>query len=229
MAFSYIGYATVANEQSGTSPKTCSSSLNVAAGDLLVCWLGYEDQANTNASATDGGSNNFTMEAETSNAGGSKGRFGYILSATANASATFVGTAGTAPYCGFYVFQFRPDAGETVSLDQKGTATGTGTSLATANITTTGTDEVVLVGCKNYASATFSSAAINGAAPTGIGYQGLTAVMYSILSATGTMNGTVTHANSNWVCNIISFKSAAGGAATGNPHYAYRQMQEHLK
>ena len=228
MAFSYITYAAAVSDQS-SSPKTCSSALNVAAGDLLVCWLGYEDQANENASASDGGSNVFTMEAETSNAGGSKGRFGYILSATANAAATFVGVAGTAPYCGFYVFQFRPDAGETVSLDQKGTATGTGTSLATANITTTGTDEVVLMGCKNYNSASWSSPTIGGAAVTGSGTNGLTGVFYSLLTATATVGGAVTHANSNWVCNIISFKSASGGAATGNPHYAYRQMQEHLK
>ena len=215
MAFTFIASATHTINASGTIID-CSSPLNVAAGDLLVAWFRFENVTTTATIADTVGGNVFTMDTLQSNGADFFSRLGYVLSATENATSTFRGTLAVAGYSRrIVVMQFRPDAGDTVTLDNStGPATGSSTAIASTAITTTGTDEVVFCGASTYSTATYSVQSINSVAADGIvSPAGDANTWYRILSSTFT-NGTGTatsSVNGKWICNIAAFKSTASG------------------
>src|SRR5262245_35366012 len=121
MAFTFIAAAMGANDTTSVLTLDTTSTLNVAAGDLLVTWIKHEGASTTIASAEAGGGNSHTFDAgdkvDHSN-GDLSSAFGYKISATANAAYTGRATLGaTRPFFSIIVFQFRPDASETVTKD----------------------------------------------------------------------------------------------------------------
>jgi len=216
MALSHVATASNYATGSGTS-LACSSSLNVAAGDLLVAVAAWEEGSGGTLGVSDGGSNTCTMTAEASQGTQPYLAFGYLLSATANATATFTFTNSTSRgYRGIIVLQFRPDGGETVTLDAGPSAAGgSSTAAQSGNITTTGTDVVVVAGARAYLTVNPSARYIGDVAvDTDHVSAGLTRAWWRFLTETMTDgHGQLTwDGTSAWVASIIAFKSAAGGA-----------------
>lgn len=210
MGFSFVNSAKSEYDYN-SSPQATSSTLNIASGDVLVAWVGYEDDRVSNCTITDGASNTFEVEQETANEdNGPRGRFGVILNAIANSSATFTVTVGTAPYCGLIILQFRPDAGETVSVDVKDEEIGKWGSVLTGGvISTSGIDEIVVAGAKNYYSADFGNPTIGGESASIVQFSGCwNAAIYRILtSAESNIYAQVDHDNAFYVMNTIAIKS----------------------
>jgi hypothetical protein len=241
VAFTFIASAGGTNDASGTT-LDCSGSLNVADGDVLVAWCKYEGAgAATMAVAKSTGSpaNTFTFNAtdrkDHSN-NDLSGGFGYLLSAAADATATFRLTLGAARvYRRLIVMQFRPDAGETVTRDTGNSAQGSATTVASGAITTTGTDEIVCGGYGEYLAATTTSELVNAGAaiePAASPQGSYTSCWYRILTATF-VAGQATASfvgGGEWVCAAIALKSeaAVGGRTTFNAHPTGLGMQHGL-
>ena len=225
MAWTHIANAVGASDVGVTTLDT-SSSLNVAAGDLLVIWAKHEDATTTFAAAKSTGTptNTFTFDA------GDKvdhtntflhASFGYLLSAAADATMTVRLTLGASrQYVRIVVMQFRPDAGDTVSKNTSAVGQGTGTSAASAGFSPSGDDLVVCGGFGEFDAITLSSHQINAVAATAVSSGSVTAAWYRILTA-GFTNGTASvtaSASADWITNGIAFAATgAGGGAAARP------------
>lgn len=212
-----------------------TTSLNVAAGDVLVVWCAHDaGGVLTYAVAKNSGSpaNAFTFDAGdmvNHSFGKPHASFGYLLNAAADAAATFRLTlSGTGDdEVSFIVMQFRPDAGETVTKDISNVGQGTGDPPVSGNITTTGTDEIVC-GADVSSTGVHQNELINGVAATvpAASPKGGIHCWYRILTATfAAGNATEDFAGAaRWICNIIAIKSvAAGGAVIPVMMNQYRQ------
>jgi hypothetical protein len=224
MGWTYIaGAITEYATATGTST-AAASTFNLAAGDTVVAWYTWDSGTGGTIGCSDGGSNTFTALAEI-NSGSHWGCVLTLLAATANATATITATTSNSrPYRSLAVMQFRPDSGETVELDgTQASATGTGTSLASSAISTTGADEIVLGLAHHDNYNNYSALAIGGTAAD----QSLTQTSPNMLSAlwtrilTGTasdITATATQAtSSNWACVILAIKSTAATAKFARP------------
>lgn len=223
MALTFVASAGNYNAGSGTSIAT-SSTLDVAAGDVLLCHVGYES-ASTTCTVSDGGSNSFEGGTEEqSGANTNFSRLFYLLAASANATATFAATlGGTRAYRSIIVLQFRPDSGDAASVDQSAVLDNTTQSIASPAISTTGTDEVVVAAVKSYSTATFSAFQIGGVAADGsvvqpAGSGAWSSMWYRILTATASnITATVTQANAPSTCHILAVKLDAAAAPVWTP------------
>lgn len=229
MGFSYIAGLGAYQNASGTS-LSLASTFNVAAHDVLVAWVHWEDGDGGTIAISDGGSNNFTMES-VSNDTYNYGCFGLLLDAVANATATFTFTNSIGRiYRGLGVMQFRPDVGDIIAKDQSAVGNGSGTSLVSGNITTTGDDEIVLGAGKDYVGGSpFSAEQIGDInATVAIDLYTLGGIWYRILTATANnIHAQATANNGAWICNIISVKAtvAAGGLSIPVAMDIYRQRR----
>ncbi len=207
-----------------------TTTLNIAAGDLLVAWVKYEGGAATTvavASVSGSPANAFTVNAGDTVAHGNNDlhtAFGYVLNASADASCTLRLTLGAARvYRALQVYQFRPDGGETWTRNAGAIAASSSNSTApsSGNFSPTGSDLVVVGGYGDYSGSTFSVPLINSVAADGqlTGEQTLTASWYRILT-TGFTNGTASctlSGSAAWTCGGIAFASASGGGGA-TPH-----------
>ena len=228
MAFTFIAAAGNNDSAAGTT-LDATSSLNVAAGDLLVAWCGHESTNGTFAVAKTTGGNDFTFDAidELNHSNSDlNASFGYLLSASADASFTARLTTQSKPFRILIVAQFRPDAGEIVTKEARNGQESGSSAVSSGNISPGGDDLAVVGGYKPYGGIALTSEQINGVAatePTG-SPQDLSAIWYRILTvgftdgaATATVVGGVEH-----LAAVIAFKAAAGsttnqeGARFGN-------------
>lgn len=197
----------------------CSGSLNVAAGDALVAWVCNETGTSTYAVAKSAGSpaNSFTFDAGDAIANNVFGSLGYLLNASADATATFRATWGTSrDIRRIIVMQFRPTAGSTVTKDTSAKGTGLGTASSSGNITTTGTDEIVCGGSDLFNSGATTLEKINAVAADGVSRQSAASIWYRILTGTFAAAPAIcTQAISDsWICGVIALKITAGGGGT---------------
>lgn len=226
MAFTFIN--AVGGEEHLVAPVAqvdATASLNIQAGDLLIAWCRYNGGSIPvfTVQKTSGSPAN-TLQfdaADQENGGGGQlsGAFGYVLAAAADATCTLRCTAtGNPDRLAFIALQFRPDGGETVSRDTGNNGQGTSNIPASGNITTTGTDEVVLGGYGDFGNFNTSTEIIDAVAATepAASPQDFTSVWYRILTATFTNGQAAAQVASavDWVCGIIAFKSVTvGGGA----------------
>lgn len=211
MSWTFIGSAGNLNDASGTT-LDCTTSLNVAAGDLLVCWVSNETSLTTYTVQKDSGSpaNSFTFDAGDTISNNVFGQMGYVLSASADSSATFRATWGAArDFRIFIVGQWRPTGGATVTKDTSTDNTGTSSTATSGNITTTGTDEVVIGYSNLFSSGATSAETINGVSRDGVIRQDQASMWYRILSATFSGGGAqaTQGASDSWICGIVGFKA----------------------
>jgi hypothetical protein len=219
--------ATVHPEYAATGTAiNCSSALNVAAGDLLVACCGWEGAASSGFKVADSDGSTNVMDLLAEVKGTSVNNFcriGYKIAASAKASST-IRLSSTASLTNVYfvVYQFRPDSGETVTKDAGPSAASSNgsTAVQTGNISTTGTDEVVLAVVRNYLNSVKSSFLIAEGAPDGYDESPsfpAFATWYKLFtSAQSNVHAQVTIATSTyWDSDIIAFKSAAA-AGGGN-------------
>jgi hypothetical protein len=214
MGFSYIGGSSNTNDAAGTT-LDCAASLNVAAGDLLVCFVCNETGSSVYSVASVSGApaNAFTFDAGDAIANSVFGQMGYLLSAAADAAATFRCTWTTSrDFRRFFVMQFRPDAGATVTKDTSSDGTGIGATANSGNITTTGTDEVACGASDLFSTGATSNEQINGVAAGGVLRQVAAAMWYRVLTATFAGGAAVSTegASDSWICGVIAFKSEPG-------------------
>lgn len=151
MAWAFVAstYGPYTGSTSGTT-LDAAATLNIAQNDLLVAIGRYyesSDEGRVITFAENDGDNSFTMiDRVVSTSGTRFARAGYVVVVNANETATIRMTLdGAVAYRSFIVMQFRPDAGETVTYDAGGApAAGYDTTPLSGNISTTGTDELVV-------------------------------------------------------------------------------------
>jgi len=215
VALAYVSEAQGSTDSSVTT-LDCTSSLNVADGDLLVAVVTWEGNDTTVGVAKNSGSpaNAFTFNVadKIAQTGNINLAIGYVLAAAADSSATFRVTFGAARgYCSLWVAQYRPGTGTIAVRDTGSTGSGSGTSAATGTIATTGTDAVVVAGVKTDTGASsVSNARINSVAAdhtwdgTGLAVE---AAWDRILSAAMSGTASVTIPSANWVICGVAFKA----------------------
>ena len=226
---------------SGTS-LACSSSINVAAGDLIVAiatWGGGTDAGTIGIS--DGGSNTCTLTSVGSYTDVANVVFGYILATSSNSTATFTFTNSTArAYRGIIVFKIEPaTAGNVWSLDPGASNPAFANNIwsataASSAITTTSTTGVAVGGMRGgYDGRTFSVQTINGdGAPDVIVELETTALstaFWGALAAGASYYSQVTlSSDETWVCGILGFKQEAGGGSLFQTNYYRKLLQAGL-
>jgi len=217
------GYAAASGTTVSCTVGGTSGALNVLAGDLLVAHTGWQGAVSSDTAEVDESddTDTFTTPAagkfvQASDIGSA---VSYLIVAADDSSFTprfNLSPAGTRRWIG--VEQFRPDAGETVTEDGVNAAGGSSTSLNSGNITTTGTDEVVVGGGGEANSGPMTALQINSVNADGSAISTpdeFYGIWYRILTATFT-NGASTATTTgidNWAGSIIAFKSAAAGGA----------------
>jgi hypothetical protein len=226
MAIQFIASASAYAAASGNS-LSCSSMLNVQAGDILVACLCC-DNTGRSPSASDGGSNSFTILPEATYAT----YIGYILVAAANSAATFTFNLGTADtHRGIIVRQYRPSSGATISVEAGPvSAEATSASLSSASFSTTGTDELV-VACGWIYSGTLSSRAVG--ATSGANLIDLSTYLkswdvnfssaQSNIAATGSLSASV-----YWDAHAIAIKAVSSGITGSGATAQSKQSQSSL-
>lgn len=229
MSLSYIASAVATGED--VSSIDCTTSLNLQAGDLVVAWVKYEntDTPLLSVQATTGAPNALTLSPRawsgTSASVSTDGYWAWLLSATANATATFRATyATTVAGPRMVVKQFRPDAGETVSLSPASAnpvlGTGNGSGPDSGNIDGAGTDGVQLGGYSEYNVQAWNpndpKIGTNDCSATVVSVGGSTYAWHLLYTSDPpAQNAHGTTDNSDyWVCGIIGFQSVAGGGTT---------------
>lgn len=211
MALSFIG--SISGQTSSGSAINTSSSLNVAAGDLLVACCRWESGASggINVAEVDS-SNSFTMGTEIkSSSYECYIAMGYKISAVADAAFTGRMTlVNSQVELNLVIYQFRPDSGEVVTKDTGPSGNTTSADpMATAAFTTTGNDEVVVAIIGSYSGTSFYSRTIGGvSADTNAINLSYSTSFYRILSATASnITAQANTGGSGNVAAALSFKS----------------------
>ena len=181
---------------------------NVTAGNLIVIWVKWEEASLSGSASVTDGVSSFTMGTP-AHFGTSRpsGQFGYLLSANGG-NRTYTATFPTGdafPRLRIAEFSY---AG-TISFDGQHIGSGSSISPASGNITTTGTNELVLGGYAEYSNGALSNPLINGQPATLIPGGSYTKMWYQNSSSAFTGNASATlNSDGGWVTNVIAFKLA---------------------
>ena len=190
----------------------------VGAGNLIVLWAKWEDSASGGITVSDGTSSLSLGTLRSPGTTGPRGQFAYLLVANSGNKTYTVTWPSGALYKRLRIMEFSYTG--TASLDTQNTATGTSNAPLSGNITTTGTDEVILGGYAEYSAYSSSLFKVNSAAAAGSVGGGATyaAEWYSIFTSTlaNTNAGcTLSGSDGEWVCNVVAFKAVAAGGGGG--------------
>jgi|GEM_PF-1015829 len=195
--------------QSNAADNTNTITLNNAtAGNLIVVWVKWEEASVSGSASITDGTSSFTM-GTAAHFGTSQpsGQFGYLLSANGgNRTYTVIFPTG-ALFPRLRIAEFSYTG--TISFDAQNTGNGSSASPASGNITTTGTDELVLGGYGEYSTGALSNPLLNGQAAGGTVGIEFTKMWYKTFSSTFTGNASAALSSAGgWVINIIAFKLA---------------------
>ena len=221
MGFTYQDSDTK-NEVSTTS---ITVELNVAIGDLIIvgCGISQTPVDIAVANVVDDAGNTYTLRDTVPDGGPySNHRLGYCLASEYASAALTITISFTTAYedrKNAFAIAFRPDSGDTVSLDTAATKSGAyeGSPWETGLFTTTGDDEVCVAFFDSTNSVTFSNQEIpSETAATKIGTDGLYATaFYRILTSTITdaIAEVDTTGSGRYSAEVLAFKSVAAGDA----------------
>jgi hypothetical protein len=201
-------------EESGSSTTVAVTQTSVVAGSLKIAWVKHE--GGTGSITLSDGTSAFTGDTYQGHSNTDLGgQFFYLLSSVASGSVTYTATFNSArTFRSIMVWEYTYSG--TASFDTSNRAqSSSSAAVASGNITTTGTDEVVIGSYGEYSARTISSAQINGVAAdhthqfTTINF---TASWDRVVSSTftGEATGTITGAEA-WLGHIIAIKVTAGG------------------
>lgn len=207
----------------GSGSISSTGNLTWTNGSLVVVAVRWEDSTKT-LSSVDLSGQTFTLLTNQS-VSNQNLRMAYRFLtagvATTNIVATFSGSTGGRA---IQVYEYTPPVGAAFDTENA-SATATSTSLATGNITTTTTDELVVAAFafrQDSHVTAISSQAVNGVAAdqTNIDGDGSNKRMASwtaLLNATFTSNATGTANGSNelWIANIAAFGAASAPSGGG--------------
>lgn len=209
----------------GSSTTIASPGLTVNVGDLVVVMAKWEG-ADTTVSFGDGTSTLTPWSIGNQGTTGSNNEphlaVAYILASVASGTNSVVYTAtfgATRAFRDIIVMVFTPSAACSVdgspNCNAGNSGAGTGTTLASGNITTSGTDGIAFGAYAEY-GATLLSDQINGVALAHSQTAGTASTLYNITYAsgfTGQATGQFSSAN-RWVLGVIAFKVGGGGGPT---------------
>lgn len=235
MSLSCINSITNSNQASGTTLNT-STGIDVLGGDLLIAVLIWESNTSTVTIADTDSTNIFTMLNSYSPGYGDSFQIGYKLSALANDNSIFSAVLSNPAYFRMlFVYQFRPDSGDTISLDAgpSNSYSSASTSLSTASIDPSGTDTLIfcVYGATNSDYGVLSNASVGGVSATALNSNLAEGACFYRLATSdlGSVNGTATLSPSTaQIKSILSFVSTP--SSSGNPWYYYaQQMRQKLE
>jgi len=214
---SHAHVQTVSVAGSGTATNTIvTSSITSTTGNQLVAGAKWEVTGSTLSTVSDG-TNSHTIEATQIHSGtvlhGTISHKGNITGVTGAITFTFTGLPNW-QQCS--VSEYSGMTAASNNLDQYITGTGTSTSPASGNVTTTQADEVCycLVGCDT--AVTFSALTINSVTATARRTVDDTTMFDTLPTATfGPAGAACTIGSAGWICALATFKAAAGGPSAG--------------
>lgn len=209
-----------ANNAGTNQASVAKAVAGVTAGNLVVVWCKHEGAATT-VSVSDGTST-FTAAGMTDHSNNDlHGGFFYKTAVVASGTVTYTCSfLASRPYPSIIVFVYSYSGTAALDVESHGTADrGSSADPTSANVTTTGTDEVVLGGYGEYASTVKTNAKIATVAATHTVVTDPTnysAMWDKIETATFTNGNATVHldASSDWICNIVSFKVTASATAS---------------
>jgi len=211
MPFTFVRNAGAASDATGT---TLSIALTgIGAGNLLLCWCKWEGLA-TSLSVSDGTST-FTNGTRTDHSNNDlRGAFSWLLSANGGDRTITMTLAAARPYRRFHVWEFSYTGG-TLALDVQQTGNGTGTTVQSNAVTTTGSDAIAFGSYGDYGPQTTSNEKIAGVVATGVLRDtpagSYASTWYRTLTATFS-NGRATATLGSldaWLCCIVVFRIIA--------------------
>lgn len=218
-AFTFVNSASNLDGTAVTGT-TLDITYSATAGNLLVAWGKHEGLAGALTFDRSAGGEAFSLGTLTDHSNTDlHGRFGYVLACAGGAAVTYRMTTAARTFRSFHLWEFSYSG--TASLDTQNVGQGSSAAPTSGNITTTGTDEVVLGGYGEYSSAAITSPQINGVAADGsiiFSSGNFTASWYRILGATfagGHANCTIGAAD--WIQNVIAFSAGTPAANVLQP------------
>ena len=216
MSFAFVGEAVKVENSIPVITLSCTNSIAVQANDLIVVYIKWEDDTATISWAGDSDDSTNQLTVGTISAESNPyGCWAYRLIAQADASFYLKVTWNTAvSYPRIFVYVFRPDSGETVSLD--GTYNllhGTSGDPQSTNLTSAGNDVIAIGAYGEYASGTITTWQIGDVAADGhLDSDYLTMVWRKFFtSVPGSIHAQCAGGGDPWQCGIIAFKSEAAG------------------
>jgi len=228
MAWTYVAEAE-GYSYSSVSTLDAGSTLHLEVGDVLCIYAGYMGASTTVAVATTAPADSFTMQTVNQYSTRNGACIGHVVVGTHNESATIRVTLGAARTAvAFVVMQYRPDAGDEISLvaGPGSASSGSGNTPQSQNISPQGTDLLVFAGMYNAAGMGYgTSFQIGDTAADGYNESNRCGACYSLFTSTqSNIHGQATFGdNDSWTADIIALGSAAA-AGGGKPMYAYAQQ-----
>lgn len=215
-AFTAVG--SVGSAVNSASSTTLNVARTVGAGNLLVAYSKHEGAATSISVAYSDGSNSFTPATKGTHANNDfHGQFHYLLVAGGGSVTIRSTKAAARTWNSLQVAEYSYTG--TASFDVENGSTSTGLNTTSNNITTTGTDEIVVAGYSEYSPATAGTFQINGgAADRGAQLATVTSAMWDKIF-TGTFTGAATcvlEFSAEWIVRVVAFKTSAGGGG-GTP------------
>lgn len=225
-----LSYVSVTTAQAYGSGDVTTGSIAIQTGDL-ICVAGM---MNSSSKTVDGVSNSGTAISWNLLTTQDRARLAWGVALASESITITVDFAAYSAWGNVIVYVFRPDSGDTISLEAELTgntaAGGDGTDIATGEATFTETDVVVFAAATSSSS---SSDVIDPEIPIGTAANGDTDLgsgqyraFYSLFtSGQSGLEAQVTRSGGYATVSIVGavFKSVSSGGA-GNPYYAYAQQ-----
>lgn len=200
--------------QSNTATGNTIALTGVTPGNLIVIFLNAESVTGPTASVNDG-TNDFIMATAANRADHEWGQFGYLLEANGGDVTYTINWPAGAEYKSVIIWEFSYSG--IVIADDEAIGTGSSGAPTSANITTTGSaDELVFGGEGNYSAAIASAHQINSLdAEDVVAESGSNrgVMWYRRFNAPFTGPASCSISSTEWVCNIISFKTLTGSGS----------------
>jgi hypothetical protein len=191
---------------SGTSRQ--SNALTVAANDLMVAWVTWEDDSPSSITFSDTGGNTWSTLTKQEGSG-PRVCMGWAV-ASANQTNNRVTATFNASMSAIQIGFLAVSGCDTSSpFDQQNGGTGSSTSPSAGSVTTTQADEIIIVAGKSYGAVGWSSW-LGGSGTELVDTGDTMGVGYQIVSSTGTYTGNATMDNQAWAMVVASFKAAGG-------------------
>jgi Concanavalin A-like lectin/glucanases superfamily/Chitobiase/beta-hexosaminidase C-terminal domain/IPT/TIG domain/Fibronectin type III domain len=206
------------------TPQTASSSVSVTytaaqgAGDLNVVVVGWNDSTNTVSSVTDTKGNVYTPAVGPTTISGVESQSIYyaknIAAATAGANVVNVTYSGAAAYPDIRILEYA-GVDPNTPIDVVSASTGDSTTSASAAVTTTNANDLLVGG--NIVQ-THTTAAGSGYASRMITSPDGDIVEDRIVTATGSYSASATlNPAAQWIMQMVAFRSAGSGGGDTTP------------
>lgn len=203
MAFTLRSSNTVGTGSGTTAAVQLTS---IAAGDVVVVWAA--NGASVDINSVSDGTTSLTLLNQLSN-GSLRTRIAYLLASVATGSVTYTITFASSVGANVCAAAFVPPSAASFDVDLATGVGGSGTAISSGNITTTGSDELV-VGCaSNENTAGYTAHLVNSVAADGNVIKNGASLWWRFVSATFTGAATVTiDVSSRWSCHVVAIKAA---------------------